>query len=107
MERDAQMGMVDDILTAFAGGRRPILALPMEMGIVDPMVVVSLIERLALFVQRDKQDLRLLFGQADMARVPIAGIETGAKQRGNSCASAAGISAAGKCNKLAQAQMPS
>ena len=58
-------------------------ALPVKVAVIDPVVRVLVLVRLALLVDRDQLDVRLFGGQHHMTDVPIAGVERLAKQRRN------------------------
>ena len=80
---DAQSGVADDFVAAFAGRVGGVLALPVKVRVIDPVVHVLVLVSPALFVERDQQDVRLFLGQHHMADIPIAGVEGLAKQRRN------------------------
>lgn len=54
--------MADDFVAAFAGRVGGVLALPVKVRVIDPVVHVLVLVRPALFVERDQQDVRLFFG---------------------------------------------
>ena len=66
---DAQRSVVDDLGATLAGGVGGVLALPLQMGAVPPMAHVLVLVALALLVERDQQDVRLLLRQNDMAHL--------------------------------------
>jgi len=67
MDVDAQSGVADDLLAALAAWVCGVLALPVKVAVIDPVVHVLVFVRLALFVDRDQQDVRLFGGQHHMA----------------------------------------
>lgn len=75
--------MADDFVAAFTGRVGGVLALPMKVRVIDPVVHVLVLVSPALFVERDQQDVRLFLGQHHMADIPIAGVVSLAKQRRN------------------------
>lgn len=75
--------MADDFVAAFAGRVGGVLALPVKVRVIDPVVHVLVLVSPALFVERDQQDVRLFAGQHHMADFPIAGVVGLAKQRRN------------------------
>ena len=83
MDVDAQSGVADDLLAALAARVGVVLALPVKVAVIDPVVHVLVFVSPALFVDRDQQDVRLFGGQHHMADVPIAGVVRLAKQRRN------------------------
>ena len=76
-------GVADDVVAAFAGRVGGVLALPVKVRVIDPVVHVLVLVSPALFVERDQQDVRLFLGQHHMVNIPIAGVEGLAKQRRN------------------------
>ncbi len=60
MNVDAQSGVADDLLAALAAGVGGVLALPVKVAVIDPVVHVLVLVGLALFVDRDQQDVRLI-----------------------------------------------
>ena len=68
MDVDAQSGVTDDVVAAFAGRFGGVLALPVKVRVIDPVVHVLVLVSPALFVERDQQDVRLFLGQHHMAR---------------------------------------
>ena len=83
MDVDAQSGVADDLLAALAARVGGVLALPVKVAVIDPVVHVLVLVGPALLVDRDQQDVRLFGGQHHMADVPIAGVVRLAKQRRN------------------------
>ena len=75
--------MADDFVAAFAGRVGGVLALPVKVRVIDPVVHVLVLVSPALFVERDKQDVRLFGGQHHMVDIPIAGVVSLTKQRWN------------------------
>ena len=67
MDVDAQSGVADDLLAALAARVGGVLALPVKVAVIDPVVHVLVLVRLALLVDRDQQDVRLFGGQHHMA----------------------------------------
>ena len=59
MDVDAQSGVADDLLTALAAGVGGVLALPVKVAAIDPVVHVLVLVCLALLVDRDQQNVRL------------------------------------------------
>ena len=66
MDVDAQSGVADDLLAAFAARVGGVLALPVKVAVIDPVVHVLVLVGLALLVDRDQQDVRLFLGQHHM-----------------------------------------
>lgn len=52
MDVDAQSGVADDLLAALAAWVGGVLALPVKVAVIDPVVHVLVLVRLALFVNR-------------------------------------------------------
>ncbi len=67
MDVDAQSGVADDLLTAPAARVGGVLALPVKVAVIDPVVHVFVRVGLALLVDRDQQDVRLFGGQHHLA----------------------------------------
>jgi len=59
--------VTDDVVAAFAGRVGGVLALPVKVRVIDPVVHVLVLVSPALFVERDQQDVRLFLGQHHMA----------------------------------------
>ncbi len=74
MDVDAQSGVADDFLPALAAWVGGVLALPVKVAVIDPVVHVLVLVGLALFVDRDQQDVRVFGGQHHMTDVPVAGV---------------------------------
>jgi hypothetical protein len=74
MDVDAQSGVADDLLAALAARVGGVLALPVKVPVIDPVVHVLVLVRPALLVDCDQQDVRLFGGQHHMTDVPIAGV---------------------------------
>ena len=53
--------MADDFVAAFAGRVGGVLALPVKVRVIDPVVHVLVLVSPALFVERDQQDVRLFW----------------------------------------------
>jgi len=68
MDVDAQSGVTDDFVAAFAGRVGGVLALPVKVRVIDPMVHVLVLVSSALFVERDQQDVRLFSRPAPHGR---------------------------------------
>ncbi len=75
--------MADDFVAAFAGRVGGVLALPMKVRVIDPVIHVLVLVSPALFFERDQQDVRLFVRQHPIADFPIAGVIGLAKQRRN------------------------
>ena len=56
-----------------------VLALPVKVRVIDPVVHVLVLVSSALFVERDQQDVGLFLGQHHMADVSAAGVVRFAK----------------------------
>ncbi len=75
MDVDAQSGVANDLLAALAARVGGVLALPVKVAVIDPVVHVFVFIHLALFVDRDQQDVSLFRGQHHMADISVAGVE--------------------------------
>lgn len=73
--------VIDDLLASLACRRGGILTLPVKGFFVDPVVVISMLLGLALFIQRHQQDVHLLVVEHDVTDVPTAGIEGLSEER--------------------------
>ena len=62
VDGDTQLRMLDNFLPSFTDWCGGILALPMKISVVDPVVQVALVLRLALFVQCHKQYMHFFIG---------------------------------------------
>jgi len=51
--------VADDFVAAFAGRVGGVLALPVKVRVIDPVVHVLVLVSPALLVERDQQDVRL------------------------------------------------
>ena len=59
MDVDAQSSVADDLLAALAARVGSVLALPVKVVVIDPVVHVLVLVGPALFVDRDQRDVRL------------------------------------------------
>jgi len=80
---DAALLMLYDLLASLALRRCRVLALPVEVVLVDPVVQVLVSLGLTLLVQGHQQYMRLLAVQCHVAHVPATRVERLAQQRGN------------------------
>ena len=51
MDANAELGMVNDFLSSPTIGRSGILALPMKIGVIDPVVQVAVVLRATLLIK--------------------------------------------------------
>lgn len=81
VDRNALRQVIDDLLASLACRCRRVLALPVEGVLIDSVVVVPMLLRLALLVQGHQQDVHLLVVQHDVTDVPTAWVERLSEER--------------------------
>ena len=54
--------VADDLFSSRTARLGVFLALPVRVAVIDPVIYVLILIRLALFVDRNQQDVRLLWG---------------------------------------------
>lgn len=74
MDVDAQSGVADDLLAALAARVGGVLALPVKVAVIDPVVHVLVLVGLALLVDRDQQDVHLFGGQHHMTGMQMGSL---------------------------------
>lgn len=72
---DAALCVLDEFAAALALRRCGVLTLPVESVLVDPVVEITVILRLALLVERHQQHVGVVLLEHNMAAIPDARIE--------------------------------
>lgn len=72
MDGDTALDVLDDVESLLATWRRRILTLPVERVVVDPMIQIAMINRLALLVDRYKKDDGSFIIERDVSDVPAS-----------------------------------